>query len=72
MVEQRWGVFDPANVSPELSLEYPTWKIDAKDQKVGYFIIIVNETAGTWTGIQKVYDSETGKWATGDNFKLIL
>ncbi|MEI6840101.1 MAG: metallophosphoesterase [Methanomicrobiales archaeon] len=66
----KMPAFDPANVSPLLKLEYPLGKIDKQDQKVGYIVVKVNETAGTWTGVQKIYNAETGTWTTGDTFTL--
>ena len=62
--------FDPANADPVLTITYPKQNISQADQKVGYLIVTVNETAGTWSGVQKVRDPKTGIWTTGDTFTL--
>jgi hypothetical protein len=58
--------FDPARSDPVLKLEYPLEKIEQKDQKVGYIVITVNETAGTWMGVMS--KSEPGQQVTGSRF----
>jgi hypothetical protein len=64
------SAFDPANADPILKIEYPLRNVSLADQKVGYLVISVNETAGTWSGVQKVRDQKTGIWTTGDIFTL--
>ena len=62
--------FDPASSDPALTLEYPRKVISQSDQKVGYIIITVHEDTGTFSGVQKMYNSETRTWITGDTFTL--
>jgi hypothetical protein len=66
----KMPAFDIANVSPELKLEYPLRNISQQDQEVGYIIITVNEDTGTFSGVQKLYNAETGTWTTGDTFTI--
>jgi hypothetical protein len=62
--------FDPANVDPALTLEYPLKLITKNDQRVGYVVITVHESTGTFDGIEKQLNPVTGLWETGDTFTL--
>ncbi len=66
----KMPAFVIANVSPVLKLEYPLRNIAQQDQEVGYIVITVNETNGTFSGVQKMYDAGNGTWTTGDTFTL--
>jgi hypothetical protein len=60
--------FFPATADKALAIQYPLWNISAQDQRDGYLVVTVNETAGTWSGVQKMFDTENGTWITGDMF----
>jgi hypothetical protein len=62
--------FDPANVDPALTLEYPNTVITKNDQRVGYLVITVHEGTGTFDGVEKQLNPVTGKWETGDTFTI--
>jgi len=62
--------FDPRDVDPVLTLEYPHVPIAAADQPVGYVVITVHENTGTFDGVQKLQNPATGAWETGDRFTL--
>lgn len=60
--------FSLATADKALSIRYPSWNISAQDQRDGYLVVTVNETAGTWSGVQKLFDTTTGTWIVGDTF----
>jgi hypothetical protein len=62
--------FDPANVDPALTLEYPKKTILKNDQRVGYLVITVHESTGTFDGVEKQLNPVTGAWEAGDTFTL--
>lgn len=62
--------FDPANVDPALTLEYPQKTIVKNDQRVGYLVITVHEDTGTFDGVEKQLNPVTREWETGDTFTL--
>jgi hypothetical protein len=62
--------FDPANVDPALTLEYPLKPIAKNDQKVGYVVITVHEGTGMIEGVEKQLNPVTREWETGDTFTL--
>lgn len=62
--------FDPANVDPALNLEYPKKTITKNDQRVGYLVITVHESTGTFDGVEKQLNPVTGSWETGDTFTI--
>ena len=62
--------FDPANVDPALSLEYPEKTIVKNDQRVGYLVITVHENTGTFDGVEKQLNPVTRGWETADTFTL--
>jgi len=62
--------FDPADIDPALTLEYPVKAIALKSQRVGYLVITVHEDTGTFDGIQKTLNPVTNVWETGDTFSL--
>jgi len=57
-------------VDPLLTIEYPVKEADNVGYTVGYLVVTVNETAGTMSAVQKVYDTNTTGWRTGDQFTL--
>ena len=59
-----------SQVDPKLNVEYPIRKEDNKGNDVGYLVITVDETAGTMSAVQKVYDTQTNVWRIGDTFTL--
>jgi hypothetical protein len=63
--------FNPAEADPTLRIEYPLQNVPALEGKVGYFIVTVDERAGTMSAVQKVYDHVNGTWTTGDLFVLL-
>jgi hypothetical protein len=62
--------FDPANVDPALTPEYPKKTILMNDQRVGYLVITVHESTGTFDGVEKQLNPVTGMWETGDTFTV--
>lgn len=62
--------FDPANVDPALTLENPKNTITPNDQRVGYVVITVHESTGTFDGIEKQLNPVTQEWETGDTFTI--
>jgi hypothetical protein len=62
--------FDPVNVDPALTLEYPNTVIAKNDQRVGYVVITVHEGTGMIDGVEKQLNPVTGLWETGDTFSL--
>lgn len=62
--------FDPANVDPALTLEYPKKTITKNDQRIGYMVITVHEGTGTFDGVEKQLDPVTGVWVIGDRFTI--
>jgi hypothetical protein len=60
--------FDPANIDPALTLENPKKSIAKNDQRVGYLVITVHESTGTFDGVEKQLNPATGLWETGDTF----
>ena len=63
-------LFDPAEVDPALTLEYPMKSIAKNDQRVGYLVITVHEGTGTFDGVEKQLNPVTGSWETGDTFSI--
>lgn len=57
-------------VDPLLTIEYPVKEADNAGNTVGYVVVTVNETAGTMSAVQNVYDTDTRVWRTGDRFTL--
>ena len=64
------SAFNPAEADPTLKVEYPLQNVPALEKKVGYFVVTVDEKAGTMSAVQKVYDYVNGTWTTGDRFTL--
>ncbi|MHB8162873.1 MAG: metallophosphoesterase family protein [Methanoregula sp.] len=62
--------FDPAEVDPALTLEYPKTNITKTDQRVGYVVITVHEGTGMIDGVEKQLNPVTGSWETGDTFTI--
>ena len=62
--------FDPADVDPVLTLEYPQKPITKNDQRVGYLVITVHESTGTFDGVEKQLNPATGSWETMDTFTI--
>ena len=62
--------FDPANVDPALTLEYPDTVIAKDDQRVGYVVITVHEGTGMIDGVEKQLNPVTREWETVDTFSL--
>jgi len=62
--------FDPANVDPALTLEYPNTVIAKNDQRVGYVVITVHEGTGMIDGVEKQLNPVTREWETGDTFTM--
>ena len=62
--------FNTAEADPTLTIEYPLSNVPALERKVGYFVVTVDEHAGTMSSVQKVYDYVNGTWTTGDRFVL--
>ncbi len=59
-----------SGVDPSLTIEYPVNNADNVGNDVGYLVATVNETAGTMSGVQRVYATDTKTWRTGDQFTL--
>ena len=62
--------FNPSEVDPVFSIDYPTHPVIASDQKFGYLVITVHEDSGTFNGVQKVYNTTTLSWEIGDTFTI--
>jgi hypothetical protein len=62
--------FDPVDVDPALTLQYPQKPIAQNDQRVGYLVITVHEDSGTFEGVQKVLNPVSGAWEAGDTFTI--
>jgi hypothetical protein len=60
--------FDPKEVDPTTTLNYPTTFMKASDVKAGYVLVTVDESAHTITAVQKLWNEERGVWETGDSF----
>jgi hypothetical protein len=62
--------FDPAEVNPALTLEYPKKTISKNEQRVGYLVITVHERTVTFDGVEKQWNPLTREWETGDTFTI--
>lgn len=62
--------FNQSEADPALIVEYPSRDEERVTNTVGYLLVTVNETGGTMHAVQKVYDTKTGTWGTGDEFSL--
>jgi len=62
--------YNPKEVDPRLTIHYPTGPVDAAGMEVGYLVMRVDEAAGKVHGTQKLLNTKTGKWETGDTFTL--
>ena len=60
--------FDPKQVDPAVTLDYPASFMKASEVRTGYVLFTVDETARTVTAVQKLWNEETGAWETGDAF----
>lgn len=62
--------FDPSQVDPALTLNYPMTKVKSEDMKVGYLLVTVDEGTFTIKAVQKLWNVNTKQWETGDNFTM--
>lgn len=62
--------FDPKDVDPATTLNYPATYMKASDVKAGYVLVTVDESAHTITAVQKLWNEERGAWETGDSFAI--
>ncbi len=60
--------FNPKEVDPTVTLNYPTAGMKASDVKTGYVLLTVDERAHTITAVQKLWNEKTGAWETVDAF----
>lgn len=62
--------YDPKETDPLIAMHYPTSNVAATQIKTGYLLMTVDESTGTTSGVQKLWNPETRAWETGDNFIL--
>ncbi|MFA4878383.1 MAG: metallophosphoesterase [Methanoregula sp.] len=64
------SAFNQSEADPALTIEYPVREADKVGNTVGYLVITVNETDGTLSAVQKIYNPKTKIWWNGDQFTL--
>jgi hypothetical protein len=64
------SAFNQSEADPALTIEYPVREADKVGNTIGYLVVTVNETEGTLSAVQKIYDPATKVWWTGDRFTL--
>ena len=64
------SAFNQSEADPALTIKYPILEADKVGNTVGYLVVTVNETKGTMSAVQKIYDPATKVWWTGDQFAL--
>jgi hypothetical protein len=60
--------FNPKNVDPAVTLNYPKAVMKAANIKTGYVLFTVDETAQTVSAVQKLWNETARTWETGDIF----
>jgi hypothetical protein len=62
--------FDPHEVDPSVTLDYPTGPVPDSEIKDGYLLVTVDEKAHTVNAVQKVWNEQTQAWEIGDTFTI--